>query len=43
MWDVTCYIYIYIDVKDPFKKNDVQQKYFLQDFNLLTVNNQVPL
>jgi hypothetical protein len=36
------YIYLF-DVKDPFKKDDVQQKYFLQDFNLLIVKNQLPL
>jgi hypothetical protein len=42
MWDVT-YCYYFFDVKDPFKKDDVQQKSFLQDFNLLIVKSQLPL
>jgi hypothetical protein len=42
MWDVTCYT-LFFDVKDTFKKDDVQQKYFVQDFNLLILKNQLPL
>jgi hypothetical protein len=30
-------------IKDPFFKNDVQQKGFLQDLDLLIVKNQLPL
>jgi hypothetical protein len=29
--------------KDPFKKDDVQQKQFLQDLGLLNVKNHLPI
>jgi hypothetical protein len=29
--------------KEPFKKDDVQQKEFLQDLGLLIVKNNLPL
>jgi hypothetical protein len=30
-------------VKNPFKKDDEQQKYFLQELVLLIIKNQLPL
>jgi hypothetical protein len=30
-------------VKDPFKKDDAQQKYFWQDLGFLIMKNQLPL
>jgi hypothetical protein len=33
----------FFTIKDPFFKNDVQQKGFLQDLDLLIVKNQLPL
>ncbi len=35
-------IYIFV-VKEPFKKDDVQQKDFLQDLGLLIVKDNLPL
>jgi hypothetical protein len=36
-------LFIYFDVKDPFKKDDAQRNYFLQDLGFLIVKNQLPL
>jgi hypothetical protein len=30
-------------MKDPFKKDDAQQKYCLQDLGFVIVKNQLPL
>jgi hypothetical protein len=36
-------IYIYINAKDLFKKDDMQQKTLLQDHILLVVKNHLPI
>ncbi len=36
-------IFVLFVVKEPFKKDDVQQKYFLQDLGLLIVKDNLPL
>jgi hypothetical protein len=36
-------IFEFFFTKDPFKKNDVQQKSFLQDLGLLVVKSHVPM
>ncbi len=36
-------IFVFFVVKEPFKKDDVQQKDFLQDLGLLIVKNNLPL
>jgi hypothetical protein len=36
-------LFFFFSIKDPFKKDDEQQKYFLQDLGLLIVKNQQPL
>jgi hypothetical protein len=36
-------IYKFFVVKNPLKKVDEQQKYFLQDFGLLIMKDQLPL
>ncbi len=41
-WSNKCYIFFFV-VKEPFKKDDVEQKDFLQDLDLLIVNNNLPL
>jgi hypothetical protein len=33
----------FVFARKPFKKEDVQQKYFLEDLNLLVVKNHLPL
>ncbi len=36
-------IFIYFVAKEPFKKNDVWQKQFLEDLGLLMIKNHFPL